>query len=399
MCKNMTDAKRLDSKVVISVEGVSKYFAPTKGSGTMKQAFTALFKKDKGAYKREGYWALKDINFEVRKGEFFGIVGRNGCGKSTLLKMIAGIYESTKGEIKTDGKIVPFIELGVGFNPELTGKDNVFLNGALLGFSRKDMFEMYDEIVAFAELEEHMDVKLKNFSSGMQVRLAFSIAIRAKSDILLIDEVLAVGDANFQQKCYDYFEELKKRDSTVVFVSHDMSAVRRFCNRAIYINSGELVSMGSPSDISDIYTEQNIANDVTTDEVSDPADSLTTAQYKVSAKIALRTKDSTTLQVLYDYETTEEMYVGISVQKDGVSIAEITTSLKNTLLGTGMVEYALNTNIFNAGMYRIGVGLFTLDNRKLVAVAKGKCQFVIKGSDITKGAAVKLPDTWAYKGL
>src|SRR5690606_31573026 len=145
---------------------------------------------------------LKNISFEIKKGEFVGIVGRNGSGKSTLLKLLAGIYSPDKGSIEVNGKLVPFIELGVGFNPELTGRENVFLNGALLGFNRKEMQAMYKDIVEFAELERFMDQKLKNYSSGMQVRLAFSIAIRAQSDILLIDEVLAVGDAAFQQKCY-----------------------------------------------------------------------------------------------------------------------------------------------------------------------------------------------------
>src|SRR6185312_8467854 len=191
-----------------------------------------------GGRATETQHALKDISFEVKKGEFFGIVGRNGSGKSTMLKILAGIYQPTKGGVQKSGKLVPFIELGVGFNPELSGRENVFLNGALLGFSRKEIAAMYDEIVAFAELEKFMDQKLKNYSSGMQVRLAFSIAIRAKSDILLIDEVLAVGDASFQQKCFDYFYKLKQDKRTVVFVSHDMGAVERFCDRAVLIDNG-----------------------------------------------------------------------------------------------------------------------------------------------------------------
>ncbi len=193
--------------------------------------------------------ALDDISFEVKPGEFFGIIGRNGSGKSTLLKLLAGIYEPTSGKIEVNGKLTPFIELGVGFNPELTGRENVFLNGALLGFTRKQMAAMYDDIVSFAELERFMDQKLKNYSSGMHVRLAFSIAIQAKSDILLIDEVLAVGDLAFQEKCYKFFEDIKKSETTVVFISHDGSAIERFCDRVAIVDKGELVAIGKPRDM------------------------------------------------------------------------------------------------------------------------------------------------------
>src|SRR6201996_9309255 len=180
--------------IAIKVNHVSKDFKlPHEKNNSIKSAAVNFYKRNKG-YEIQN--ALKDISFEIKKGEFFGIVGRNGSGKSTLLKMLAGIYTPTRGNIQVNGKLTPFIELGVGFNPELTGRENVFLNGALLGFNRKEMDVMYDDIVAFAEIEKFMDQKLKNYSSGMQVRLAFSIATRAQSDILLIDEVLAVGDAD-----------------------------------------------------------------------------------------------------------------------------------------------------------------------------------------------------------
>lgn len=246
-------------EVAISVSGISKYFAPSAGQRSIKQVFTsALRKKDA---KKDGYWALKDISFEVKKGEFFGIVGRNGSGKSTLLKLMAGVYTPTEGSIQVNGKLVPFIELGVGFNPELSGHDNVFLNGALLGFSRKEMESMYDEIVDFAELKDHMDVKLKNFSSGMQVRLAFSIAIRAESDILLIDEVLAVGDESFQKKCFDYFEEIKLAKKTVILVTHSMDNIIKYCTRAMLIQNGLINKIGEPKIIAKLYHESNSIND------------------------------------------------------------------------------------------------------------------------------------------
>lgn len=238
----------------VKVQSVSKTFSlPHERARSVKIIFTALFRSGRrGAEKQR---ALRNISLDIQKGEFFGIVGRNGSGKSTLLKILAGIYQPSKGEVRLHGKLVPFIELGVGFNPELTGRENVFLNGALLGYSKKEVLGMYDDIVRFAELERFMDQKLKNYSSGMQVRLAFSLAIRAEADILLIDEVLAVGDADFQRKCFDYFRELKKSKTTVVFVSHDMNAVIEYCDRAALIDDSRLIEIGKPETIAKKYNQ------------------------------------------------------------------------------------------------------------------------------------------------
>lgn len=240
--------------VAIRVENVSKNFMlPHEKVSSIKSIFTHLIHYVTSARSYERQHALKDISFEVKKGEFFGIVGRNGSGKSTILKIIAGIYQPTSGRVQLNGKLVPFIELGVGFNPELTGRQNVYLNGALLGFSEKEIDAQYDEIVAFAELEEFMDQKLKNYSSGMQVRLAFSAAIRAKADILLIDEVLAVGDADFQRKCFDYFQQLKGGRTTVIFVSHNMNAVREYCDRAALIDNSKVIDIQNAEGIAAQY--------------------------------------------------------------------------------------------------------------------------------------------------
>lgn len=239
-------------KTAIKVTHVSKDFMlPHEKVNSLKGAFTSLPKRKNKT--REVQHALHDIDIEIKEGEFFGIVGRNGSGKSTLLKILAGIYQPTEGSIKTNGKLVPFIELGVGFNGELTGRENVYLNGAMLGFSVKEIDAMYDDIVGFAELERFMDQKLKNYSSGMQVRLAFSLATRAKADILLVDEVLAVGDASFQRKCFEYFKELKANKRTVVFVTHDMSAVREYCDRAMLIDNSRMQHIGDPQDIAKEY--------------------------------------------------------------------------------------------------------------------------------------------------
>jgi ABC-2 type transport system ATP-binding protein len=244
--------KKAKNDVVLSVDHVSKNFAlPHEKNTSIKTSVINIFnKKDRSV---EVQHALKDISFDIKKGEFFGILGRNGSGKSTMLKILAEIYQPSKGTVRTEGKLVPFIELGVGFNPELTGRENVYLNGALLGFSRKEIDERYDDIVEFAELEDFMDQKLKNYSSGMQVRLAFSVATRAEADILLVDEVLAVGDADFQRKCYDYFKSLKQQKKTVVFVTHDMGAVREYCERAILIKDGVIAHEGKASVVADEY--------------------------------------------------------------------------------------------------------------------------------------------------
>jgi len=236
---------------VIRVEALSKEFQlPHLRQRTLKSRSVHLFRKSRVV---EVQHALQDVDFSVTSGEFFGVCGRNGSGKSTLLKILAGIYPPSSGSATSRGRLVPFIELGVGFNPELTGRENVYLNGALLGFSSAEIDGIYDDIVSFAELDDFMDQKLKFYSSGMQVRIAFSVATRANADILLIDEVLAVGDAAFQRKCFEHFHALKKKGTTIVFVTHDMGAVREFCDRAILIEDGRIASTGSADHVATEY--------------------------------------------------------------------------------------------------------------------------------------------------
>lgn len=239
-----------DDNIAINVSNLHKSFKlPTERAFGLKQAFFNRLRGVKGFKEQK---VLNDLNFSIEKGEFVGIVGRNGSGKSTLLKTLAGIYYPQKGEIIINGTLIPFIELGVGFNPELTGRENVYLNGAMLGFSNKEIDGMYDEIWKFAELKDFQDQKLKNYSSGMQVRLAFSIAIRARGDILLLDEVLAVGDAAFQQKCNDYFASLHG-NQTVILVTHSMENVTKFCDRAILIENGKITLDGNPKTVAKAY--------------------------------------------------------------------------------------------------------------------------------------------------
>ncbi|HEL1619950.1 TPA: ABC transporter ATP-binding protein [Streptococcus suis] len=245
-----------NKKIAVKVEHVSKHFKlPTESTQSLRTALVNRFKGIKG-YKEQH--VLEDINFEVEEGDFFGIVGRNGSGKSTLLKIISQIYVPEKGKVAVNGKLVSFIELGVGFNPELTGRENVYLNGAMLGFTTQEIDAMYDDIVDFAELREFMNQKLKNYSSGMQVRLAFSVAIKAQGDILILDEVLAVGDEAFQRKCNDYFLERKKSGKTTILVTHDMGAVKKYCNKAVLIEHGLVKAYGDPYEVANQYSFDNV---------------------------------------------------------------------------------------------------------------------------------------------
>lgn len=237
-------------KHAITVKKVSKRFKiPHEKKTTLKEHFINVFKKT--TY--ESFDAVKDVSFDIHKGEFVGIIGANGSGKSTLLKMIAGIYHPSQGKIKVEGKISPFLELGVGFDPELSGKENVYLNASVLGLTKKQIDERYQSIVDFAELERFMDMKVKNYSSGMFVRLAFSVAIQVDADVLLMDEVLAVGDAHFQEKCFNVFRKFKEQGKTIVLVTHDTGSIRRFCDRCIYLKKGELIADGKPEKVIDTY--------------------------------------------------------------------------------------------------------------------------------------------------
>ena len=204
--------------------------------------------------------ALRDVSFEVRRGEFFGVVGRNGSGKSTLLKCVAGIFALDNGTIEIDGRLSPFIELGVGFNPDLTARDNVIINAIMLGLTRREAQARFDSIIDFAGLEEFVDLKLKNYSSGMSVRLGFSVAIQVDAHVLLVDEVLAVGDAAFQRKCFDEFDRMKAEGRTIIFVTHDMGSVERFCDRGLVLEHGRVVDLGEPEAITRKYSELNFGD-------------------------------------------------------------------------------------------------------------------------------------------
>jgi ABC-type polysaccharide/polyol phosphate transport system ATPase subunit len=234
----------------IEVAHVSKAFRlPHQRQASIKEVF--LHPRRKIEYERNE--ALQDVSFAVEQGECFGIVGPNGSGKSSLLKILAGIYRADGGTVRVDGRLSPFIELGVGFNPDLNARENIRINGTLLGLTSRELAARFDEIVGFAELERFVDQRLKNYSSGMHVRLAFSIAIQVPFDILLLDEVLAVGDQAFQEKCYHTFDTMKVEGKTIVFVSHDLASVARFCDRAILLRGGRIEAEGSAEEVVEQY--------------------------------------------------------------------------------------------------------------------------------------------------
>lgn len=343
-------------KYALEVKHVSKSFRlPTEQANGIKQAFVNWTKGIKG-YKEQH--VLKDISFKVEKGDFFGIVGRNGSGKSTLLKIISQIYTPEKGTVKVNGTLIPFIELGVGFNPELTGRENIYLNGALLGFSKDEISAMYDEIVEFAELEEFMDQKLKNYSSGMQVRLAFSIAIKAQGDILVLDEVLAVGDEAFQRKCDDFFSKIKKdKTKTVILVTHSMSSVRRYCNKAIMINQGEVASLGSIDEVVEAYTQLNLEKlgkkEPETQEVLGLNDELTKLKINAISKKVVSNKENFEFEIEYNYVGKKKIFLAVAMFDQTRGGIVYDSSQVYVDRGDQKVRFSIPMELFNSSEFKL----------------------------------------------
>lgn len=361
----------MSNEVAIRVKEVSKNFRlPHERAGSVKTLFMNPLKK--GSHELETQHALNKISFEVNKGEFFGIVGRNGSGKSTLLKMLAGIYQPSSGKIQTAGKLVPFIELGVGFNPELSGRENVYLNGALLGFDANEIDQMYDDIVEFAEIERFMDQKLKNYSSGMQVRLAFSMAVRAKADILLIDEVLAVGDSNFQRKCFEYFRQLKRDKKTVVFISHDLAAVEEFCDRAALIDSSELLFVGDTSEAimkyRGIMAAQNSKDDEPTHSGTGKV-KITDFEILQNSRPVSQIGEGESFDIMIKYEAStkiQDPVFGLAIinRSDTIVAGPHTQEAKvsmGTIEGKGHVLASFKENLLSTGSYTFMVSCFNQD--------------------------------------
>lgn len=379
--------------LAIKVHKVKKNFSlPQEKTTSIKTGIVRIFKEKNKFITIQK--ALRGVSFDIKKGEFFGILGRNGSGKSTLLKILAEIYRPTDGEVSVDGKLVPFIELGVGFNPDLTGRENVYLNGALFGFSRKEIDARYDDIVAFAELEEFMDQKLKNYSSGMQVRLAFSVATRAEADILLVDEVLAVGDADFQRKCFDYFHSLKRSHKTVVFVTHDMNAVREYCDRAVLIENGEVAFAGEARDVANEYLK--LFN------TSQPSDEEPDSKRWGSGELKLvdsRVTFENTLDIslsIKSQKVIRDAVVEVRIYNGQGDVAAVLTNNQNKQKKLHFKEAERKTvhfkseNILSPGEYRVGYTISLTDNVTIFD-ANDDLITVNNNEGTTSGYSVVLP--------
>jgi ABC-2 type transport system ATP-binding protein len=363
-----------EHELAIVVKDVSKTFKiPVDKASGIKQAIVRFYKRNRGY---RNFHVLNDVSFEIKKGEFFGIVGKNGSGKSTLLKLLAGIYVPDKGLIHLNGSLTPFIELGVGFNPELSARENVFLNGALLGFDRREIERMYDEIVRFAELEDFMEEKLKNFSSGMQVRLAFSIAIRAQSEILIMDEVLAVGDAEFQKKCFNMFRQLKKEGRTIILVTHDMGNVERFCDRVLILSEGKIMTITTPSKASSIYARLNINHALSDENTDNPSQDNRTGRGGIRVKKAtfynqdkktnvFTMGDDLTLKITLDRDVEHkktDVTCGLAIfNEDGVTVLGPNSEKSSLDPTTGEIVFRIPRLPIVSGDYAVTIALYNKD--------------------------------------
>lgn len=376
-----------NNKIAVKVEHVSKSFKlPTEATKSFRTTLVNRFRGIKGFTEQQ---VLKDINFEVHKGDFFGIVGRNGSGKSTLLKIISQIYVPEKGQVTVDGKMVSFIELGVGFNPELTGRENVYMNGAMLGFTKEEINAMYDDIVDFAELHDFMNQKLKNYSSGMQVRLAFSVAIKAQGDVLILDEVLAVGDEAFQRKCNDYFMERKDSGKTTILVTHDMGAVKKYCNRAVLIEDGLVKAYGEPFDVANQYS---VDNTETKEELQDSekvaiSDIVQQLRVNLTSKQRITPKEIISFEVSYEVLRDEPTYIAFSLTDMDRNIWVYNDNSRDQLvegIGKKTISYQCHLSHLNDIKLKLEVTVRDKDGQMLLfSTAEQSPKIIIQRDDIT----------------
>ena len=380
---------------VVEIVGVTKTFRiPIEAVSMFKQKVVGFLLRKKG---HRDFTPLKNVSFNIKEGDFFGIVGKNGSGKSTLLKLIAGIYMPNGGHIHTRGKLVPFIELDVGFNPELSGRDNVYLNGALLGFSRKEVDTMYDDIVDFAEMHDFMEERLKNYSSGMQVRLAFSIAIKAKGDILMLDEVLAVGDEAFQKKCYAYFDKLKREKKTVILVTHDMGAVERFCNKAVLIEDGKVKIQGKPHIVAAAYSMSNQLEHAKTHRFDRSSAPFDICIYDSQGRESGSFKYNEQIKIKLSWEQPDVKNVGVAIFRENGEyvFGPNTYQDQYKIKHKNKAEYTVKLNL-NEGDYFIKAGLTGKRDIDTIAFIEEGPHFSVQRDYESGrwGGVTKLDHTW-----
>lgn len=298
------------SQVVISIQHVSKkYVIGSQKDGSLRGTLAGLFVPKKN--QQEEFWALKDVSFDIQKGDVVGIIGKNGAGKSTLLKILSQITKPTDGRIALTGRVASLLEVGTGFHPELTGRENVFLNGTILGMTRKEVSAKFDEIVAFSGVEKFIDTPVKHYSSGMYVRLAFAVAAHLEPEILIIDEVLAVGDAEFQKKCLGKMKDVAGEGRTVIFVSHDLAAVKQLCNKGVLLKNGTVIAEGSMEEVIHSYTTE-VKEEVYTKPKDEKKPSVT--------KVRLITSEGGSLQA-HGQALTIQMDINMPEGREGIALS------------------------------------------------------------------------------
>jgi len=373
--------------IVIKIKNISKKFnIPTEKTNTFRSYFLNPFHRSK----TKTFRALKSISLNIKKGEFIGIIGDNGSGKSTLLKIIAGIYTPDKGEIIVNGKIVPFLELGVGFNPELSGRENIFLNGTILGMKRKFLEKKFNDIIEFAGLEKFMDLPLKNYSSGMQVRLAFSIAIQTKADIYLLDEILSVGDASFQEKCLDKVNELKSKGATIIFVSHSLETIKSFCSKVIWLDDGKIKSVGSADKVvSDYIQSINKETEKKKSKIKPEIKNqiIKKVEFLKNDKPTyyFKTGDKFTARIYYysDKKIKNPVFGVALYRDDGIHISGPNTKASGKKLkmikGKGYINFIIDELQLKNGHYLFSIAIFDSECKKVYDSKDKAFDFRVKG--------------------
>lgn len=390
-----------------SLQNVSKDFAlPAEHLSSLKARVAHLFKKNE----RRVLHAVKPMDLEIKQGEFFGIVGRNGSGKSTLLKMLAGIILPSTGTVAVGGTVSPFLELGVGFNPELTARQNIYLNGAVLGMEKKEIEDRYDAIIHFAELEDFQEVKLKNFSSGMYVRLAFSVAIHAPTDILLMDEVLAVGDERFQEKCTKVFHDLKARGRTVILVSHDMGAISQFCDRVLVMERGKMLTVSTTKEAVALYHSLNTPTEHTSPLQEETVQETPTFPASISSVTYLNDQgeqistlqSGATLRVRVEYQAPKG-----DVKNAGIALFQennVYVFGTNTLLDApdmmkwsteGHFELTYTSLSLAPGTYSTQIGLFGTTDNDVLGFTAETPTFTVTAPTPYQGTTI-FPHSWTF---
>jgi lipopolysaccharide transport system ATP-binding protein len=390
------------SKVVIHCEGLSKSYdrGALQESTLLRDHLSRLMKSPLSVFRRpkdETFWALRDVSLEVREGEVIGLIGPNGAGKTTLLKILARITRPTTGWAEIHGRVGSLLEVGTGFHPELTGRENTYLSGAILGMSKREITRKFDEIVAFAELEKFIDTPVKHYSSGMYVRLAFAVAAHLEPEILLVDEVLAVGDASFQKKCLGKMGQVSHEGRTILFVSHNMAAVKALCRKAVLIRDGAVAASGMVADVADDYL-LGTAPCASVREWRDPATAPGNESVRISYIRIIPAEDSveitidTGVQIEIGFENLREnINLGCTVyvtNRDGVLVFESghrISSDRDSRCGFYHLTGRIPGHLLNTGRYSLDV-VFGKDQRYVLLRIDGVVSFEVENTATGRGS-------------